>query len=266
MTNRLRWAANPSQTISSLPGITRSSFPGTDRLGNVIRVVGYNTGGLPGRRLLERVAIVVSDDTVLRTIKSPGVPEVTEEAVHHLGVDDWAWRKGQNYGTILVDLERHQVIDVLPDRSAKSLQEWLSHRTTIRTVNRDRAGAYAEGTSKGAPDAIQIADRFHLFVNFSEAVERVLESKRQELQVPLHTEIPAAEKDLGHTKPETAAQRTKTARRCRRLERYQQMLELHKSGHSQKSDWRGTWHLSKNRSTLDALERVSGTQTGIGKI
>ncbi len=232
----------------------------------MIRVVGYNTGGLPGRRLLERVAIVVSDDTVLRTIKSPGVPEVTEEAVHHLGVDDWAWRKGQNYGTILVDLERHQVIDVLPDRSAKSLQEWLSHRTTIRTVNRDRAGAYAEGTSKGAPDAIQIADRFHLFVNFSEAVERVLESKRQELQVPLHTEIPAAEKDLGHTKPETAAQRTKTARRCRRLERYQQMLELHKSGHSQKSDWRGTWHLSKNRSTLDALERVSGTQTGIGKI
>ncbi|MCU1294499.1 MAG: transposase [Bryobacterales bacterium] len=208
----------------------------TDRLGNVIRLVGYSTGGLPGSRLLERLAIRVSDDTLLRTIKSPSTVEVTEEAIHHLGVDDWAWKKGQNYGTILVDLERHRVIDLLPDRSAKSLEQWLSHRTTIRTVNRDRAGAYAEGASKGAPDAVQIADRFHLFVNFSDAVERALESKRQELEVPLDGEIPVpAENNVQCSKPETAVQRTKSARRCRRLERYQQVIELHASGHSQKA-------------------------------
>ncbi len=77
-------------------------------------------------------------------------PEETE-AIHHLGVDDWAWRRGQNYGTILVDLERHRVVDLLPDRCAKSLETWLYQRPTIRTVNRDRCGTYAEGAAKVLP-------------------------------------------------------------------------------------------------------------------
>jgi transposase len=217
-------------------GVAATHARRTERLGNVIRLVGYSTGGLPGSRLLDRLAIHISDDTILRVVKS-SPPRPDGEAIHHLGVDDWAWRRGQNYGTILVDLERRRVVDLLPDRSAKSLESWLSQRPTIQTLNRDRCGTYAEGTANGAPEAVQIADRFHLVLNFSEAVERVLENHRQELELPAlnadHRIAPDA--PAACAKPETAAQRVKSARRCRRLERYQRVIELHQSGHSQQA-------------------------------
>src|SRR3954466_14582296 len=89
-----------------------------------------------------------------------------------LGVDDWAWRKRQSYGTILVDLERHRVADLLPDRSAESLTLWLQKHPTVEVIARDRGGLYADGASQGAPSAIQVADRFHLVVNLSCAIER----------------------------------------------------------------------------------------------
>jgi transposase len=218
-----------------LSGVVAAYARRTERLGNVIRLVGYNTGGLPGSRLLERLAIRVSDDTVLRSLKSSTMRPEDTRALHHLGVDDWAWRRGQNYGTILVDLERHRVVDLLPDRCAKSLQTWLYQRPTIRTVNRDRCGTYAEGAANGAPEALQIADRFHLVVNFSEAIERVLESHRQELELPAAEPKLVPETSAACPRPQTAAQRIQSACRSRRLERYQQVVELHKSGHSQRA-------------------------------
>jgi transposase len=220
-----------------LSGVATTYARRTERLGNVIRLVGYSIGGLPGSRLLDRLAIRVSDDTVLRTLKSSTMRPENTEAIHHLGVDDWAWRRGQNYGTILVDLERHRVVDLLPDRCAKSLESWLYQRPTIRTVNRDRCGTYAEAAANGAPEALQIADRFHLVMNFSAALERVLESHRQELELPAANAEPALvpEAPVMCAKPQTAAQRMQSARRCHRLERYQQVIELHKSGHSQRA-------------------------------
>jgi transposase len=91
-----------------------------------------------------------------------------------LGLDDWAWRKGQRYGTILCDLERRCVVDLLPDRQSATVTEWLRGHAPPDVISRDRAGAYAEAARQGAPDAVQVADRFHLVGNLREALEHVL--------------------------------------------------------------------------------------------
>jgi transposase len=95
-------------------------------------------------------------------------------AVHVAGVDDWAWRKGSNYGTIIVDLERREVVDVLADRSAATTARWFKDHPNVEVVSRDRAGLYAEAARQGAPQARQVADRFHLLQNFRETIERQL--------------------------------------------------------------------------------------------
>ncbi len=121
-----------------IPVIARRYARRTARVLDIIHLVGYTTGGRPGSRVLERLAVPVSDDTVLRTLKRATDSQPQPDVVRQLGVDDWAWRKGQNYGTILVDLERHRVVDLLPDRTAESFERWLRQHPTIEVVSRDR--------------------------------------------------------------------------------------------------------------------------------
>lgn len=92
-----------------------------------------------------------------------------------IGVDDWAWRKGYTYGTIIVDLERRKVIDLLPDREAGTLTDWLFARPSIETVARDRSITYRNGIMMGRPYATQIADRRHLLSNLSDVLEKIIE-------------------------------------------------------------------------------------------
>src|ERR1035437_6242819 len=157
----------------------------TSRLAEIVRVVGYVAGGLPGSRLLARLAILASDDTVLRRVKLPSSTICSDSgnSVEVLGVDDWAGRKGHSYGTILVDLEQHRVSDILPDRSAESFEAWLKQQPRIRVISRDRGGIYAEGARLGSPAARQVADRFHLFLNLSAAIERALEERSRQMQL-----------------------------------------------------------------------------------
>jgi hypothetical protein len=91
-----------------------------------------------------------------------------------LGIDDWAWRKGRCYGTILCDLERGKVIDLLPERSAESTEQWLRTHPGAEIISRDRASLYAEAATKAAPNAVQVADRWHLLHNMSQALQGVL--------------------------------------------------------------------------------------------
>jgi len=120
---------------------------------------------------------------VLRLIRLSAVRQTTEDKspVKILGVDDFAFKRGERYGTILVDLEKHQPIDLLPDRKSESLQAWLAIHPAVKIISRDRASAYATGARLGAPDAVQIADRFHLLKNLLDGFEKFLSRQQPAL-------------------------------------------------------------------------------------
>ena len=221
-----------------MPGVARVYARQTIRLSEIITVVGYIAGGLPGARLLDRLAIQASDDTIRRRVSGNRPESQEQQPIRHLGVDDWAWRKQQSYGTILVDLQRRCVADLLPDRSAESLSLWLARHPTVEVITRDRCGLYAEGASQGAPAAVQVADRFHLVVNLSAAIERVLEERSVQLVLPPSPPVQPTDAPISTApsdpKP-TIQQIAQQQRRQRRLERYQQVVELYTKGYSKKA-------------------------------
>jgi transposase len=110
------------------------------------------------------------------------LPLLPGDPVTHLGIDDFAFRRGRTYGTVLVDLRLHKVIDLLPDRKAETAKAWMQARPEIELVSRDRGGDYAAAARQGAPQAIQTADRFHLCKNLTEAVEKALARCRAEIR------------------------------------------------------------------------------------
>ena len=157
-----------------LPDVARAYARRTSRVADLTRLFGHAAGGRPAERLMANLGLPQSDDTILRSLKRHVGARDGTATVRVVGIDDWTWQKGLRYGTIMVDLERREVIDVLLDRSADATGRWLRQHTGIEIVSRDRCGLYAEGARQGAPQAQQVADRFHLLQNLRQTIEQQL--------------------------------------------------------------------------------------------
>ena len=164
-----------------LPGVAAPYARRTERLDNWFMHVSFALGGEAGARLLKDLGVVVSGDTLLHHIRSLHFRDHQTPRV--LSVDDFAFRRGTRYGTVLVDLECHTLVDVLPDRSADTFAHWLREHPGVEIVSRDRGGEYAEAARRAAPDAVQVADRFHLLKNLRDVVLRVFKQHAEVLDL-----------------------------------------------------------------------------------
>ena len=161
---------------------------------------------------------------MLRRVKACSGVDHTHDRVRVLGVDDWAWRRQQHYGTMLMDLERRRVVDLLPIRSAGSFARWLETHPGVEVITRDRSKLYADGGRFGAPRAVQVNDRYHLLANLSRAVENDV----RQLQLQARLDLSSG---LRRSPPSRESRRL----RCRqaRYERYLAVAELTRQGDTQ---------------------------------
>jgi transposase len=171
------FCSNPScarQIFAERLGTTIQAFARrTERLASQLCHLAFRLSAEAGACLSEQLGMPVSAATLLRLQRHQKLPPPPAPQI--IGVDDWAMRKGRTYGALIVDLERHQPIDVLADAKAETFATWLEEHPGITLISRDRAGNFAEGARSGAPQAIQVADRWHLFGNLGDALQRLLE-------------------------------------------------------------------------------------------
>ena len=213
-----------------LPHLLGPSARRTRRLARAQCAVGMTAGAETGARLLKPLAMPTSPDTLLRLMHHTPLPAQTSPQV--VGVDDWASRKGRTYGSILVDLKQHRVVDLLPDRSAPTLSAWLRRHPSVEVITRDRSSEYARAAAEGAPQAQQVADRWHLLLNGRQMVERWLTGAHARLRAL--PEVPSA--DTAPVRRHVSFPRTRSEARAReesrarRVAMYQAVRHRHLAG------------------------------------
>jgi len=210
-----RWSRPvPAAATACAPRLKRSGSPSVGK--QVVGSLLASILGMPTRA-----------DTLLRLVCA--APPAAIEPPQVLGIDDWAWKKATRYGTILCDLERHHVIDLLPNRSADTVAAWLRAHPSITLITRDRRDLYADGATRGAPDAIQVADRFHLLKNLGDALERFLQQKRSLLKQatpPKVAPLPPPRLQRWQERMERESEQ----RHAPWITRYEQVIALHIKG------------------------------------
>src|SRR5260221_1536612 len=201
----------------------------TARLFELVQVIGLATGGMLGARVTNQAGVKTSWKTIIRRIMA--LPDKPADPVVELGIDDFSFRRGRKFGTILLDMQKHEVIDMLPDRKAETVKAWLQEHPEIRKVSRDRGGEYASAAREGAPQATQSADRYHLHDNLVKAVERTLVRCRRELRQAVHgNENGPISIENWKPAPSKAVEKARIARHEERRSRYEQLVELHQRG------------------------------------
>ncbi|MGH2478628.1 MAG: ISL3 family transposase [Ktedonobacteraceae bacterium] len=206
----------------------------TKRLCQIVQIIGLATGGRLGVRVTDRLGIQTSRQTILRRIMA--LPTEPAGQVPQIGIDDFSFRRGRKFGTIIVDLQTHKMLDVLPDRTAERAAAWMAAHPEIELVSRDRGGDYASAAATGAPQAIQCADRFHILKNVGEAVEgcvaRHLAAKRKTSPQDIPEDHQPIEQASRSMRRSPSVERRQQAYREERLARYEQVIALRQHGMS----------------------------------
>src|SRR5436309_34290 len=226
-----------------LPGLVESYARMTSRLIALMQAIGLVAGGQKGTRLADRSGIATTPPTLLRHVMQ--LPAPMTRAVRVLGVDDFAWKKRFTYGTILVDLERRKIIDVLPDRESATVEAWLKEHPEVEFVSRDRGKDFTKAATMGAPQAQQVVDRFHVVKNLSEVLQEILGHCRAEIRQgeAAVSELEKATEERARARPSGATWQQRTpahvkkahqARQASRDDRYQQMATLRAQGLTQR--------------------------------
>jgi transposase len=241
-----------------LPQLVARHARTTARLSEAHRNIGLALGGNPGSRLAAKLGMPTSPDTLLRRVKQTPTNTTPIPVPRVIGVDDWAIRKGHTYGTIIIDLQRSEVLELLPGRDGGELKTWLGQHPEVEVLSRDRWAAFADAAAEAAPQAKQVADRWHLLKNIREALERFLDryagkfaaafaapAQNPTDPAPHPEAVPTvAPRPLGvapaaatpgppaETPANPVPQRPVTAKQQRRLERYHEVRRRHSEGQS----------------------------------
>ena len=244
-----RFAVSAAIFAEPLDGFAAKHARTTVGLAQTHRAIGAALGGEAGARLAAKTAVPTSPDTLLRRVKHVDVPG--PKPLRFVGIDDWAWCKGQRYGTIVVDLETSTVVDLLSDRDAATVSAWLRAHPGVKLISRDRSSAYSQAASEAAPKAQQVADRWHLLKNVREAIERLFERQYSLIAdafkstdlAPDGQNAPSSEVHSATTSPESSSQSAPSncipgspreeaalAKRGRRTERFDRVHELRRQG------------------------------------
>src|SRR6266851_9605692 len=219
--------------VERLPDFCHAHAQRTKRLQEALRQLGLTLGGQAGADVGSELGINGSRDTILRLVRQSEQP--VQQEPHVIGLDDWAWKRRLRYGTLICDLERGLPIDLLPDRTVETVSAWLKKHPSIDTISRDGSSEYASAIKKGAPQAREVSDRWHLVKNLAGCVSVLLAESLAQLRRAEQAAANFSEKKQhlrdSQSHPRTRAeQRTQQARQAERRVRYEQITALFKQG------------------------------------